>query len=53
MRADNQAITVDVTSMPISVENMLSHDLFVTLRNDSNKEIQQNDQSYHDIQDPE
>ena len=53
MASDDKAFSVDFTSMLVSVQDLLSHNLLVTLGDDSDKEIQKNDQSQDDVEEPE
>ena len=53
MTSNDQAFSVDFTPMLVSVQDLLSHNLLVTLRDDSDQEIQKDDQCQDDVEEPE
>lgn len=53
MASDDQAFSVDFTPVLVSVEDLLSHNLLVTLRDDGDQEIQKDDQCQDDVEEPE
>lgn len=53
MASDDQAFSVDFAPMLVPIQDLLGHNLLVTLRDDSDQEIQKNDQCQDDVEKPE